>query len=463
MEAHANLILAKQEKEAQNAISYYHEMNVSIEKGLCALERHVYSDKVIHSELLLMSALVELNTIHSTPLSNSAPPPPLLKALQIISSVKLDHKLAFLCYCKLAEFFATQSKLRLPEQEKEKETEDRRYSLQPSSRSSRQTSRLSTKQLSAASSTKDVRAERPKGKEGLVAYNGWCVVKSASSCLRALENLTQSSLELHNDELAKQIPDKSFKFLADSVLLNLCNSDELLKSLVSGDELSPSFDLLLPSAQFISPSGLTWFTLISHFNKQLQRCLYASPSSSTQWFLHAHSLTPTLSPTLISLAEFLTSRCPSFSTNCSLPAIPPLLLQTKHSKMDIATSSQAELSHLTAGGLEVCMEWYTDNSDTAPVHMLIAINNKPMRIQAPVQSSGLEVYVAKNTLDAFTQLYRVWSELGEACNDYLAQPATRPLSRSHSPRMRRKSMEQAKLPFPAEQEVRFTIIASVLS
>ena len=120
MEAHANLILAKQEKEAQNAISYYHEMNVSIEKGLCALERHVYSDKVIHSELLLMSALVELNTIHSTPLSNSAPPPPLLKALQIISSVKLDHKLAFLCYCKLAEFFATQSKLHLPEQEKEK-------------------------------------------------------------------------------------------------------------------------------------------------------------------------------------------------------------------------------------------------------------------------------------------------------------------------------------------------------
>ena len=455
MESHAHLLLARQhqgEKEEDGVDSQhrYQLAALSAEKGLSALQQYGYPDEVLRSELLLQSALIELE--RRPILHRSTVPDRLIEALKVISSLQLDHKQAYLCYCKLAEFFAFQSNLHDPVAEQEGEKP------KPSSfqKSPRQTSRSGAKQSAQGYSSSN-RQEREllRGKT-LQSYLGWCAVKTAPSCLLGLEKLQQASAELHNKELVKGIPDKHLAALPDCTLLEVCGSSRLMERLLSGDELLVPLDRLLPLAQSpTNPHRLTWFTLLGHFSHQLQRCFFWQPlsssstsSSSSKWGLHSHSLTHLLTPSLIPLREFLSSRCSLFSSQCSLPSVPTILLQTASNS---PAAPLAEFSHLSAKEPEASIIWSTALGSCA--HMLLALSSKPIKSQhSPVPSGGFEVHVIRNTPEVFHQLHLMWVELGEACMAYLPQQTARPLSRSPS-RMRRKSIEQGRLSLPAELEV----------
>ena len=191
------------------------------------------------------------------------------------------------------------------------------------------------------------------------AYMAWCALKTARQSLLARESFQRLTSQLHDPDLAKTVPERALADMPDFALLELCGGDSVLDDLLRSVGATP-IDLLAPSAQPVRPATLTWFQVVSHAYSILTRCFW---ELSTAGLLDIHSLTASLHAKYHALASFLQQYCPAFSKSCSLPVLPPSLLQTPPPSTGSSTHVTIPLSadsppHLRAGEGEVTVLWH---------------------------------------------------------------------------------------------------------
>ena len=389
----------------------------------------------------------------------------------------LSYRLAFTCYCELAQSFAEYSKqpFKPPLSNTPQKTAvppsssscgDRPKASQSSSRAR---SKLSQQELETEKMSK---AEREWVKErGREAYYAWALTKTALQTQTAIHNLQLLTSELHNEGATTPIPDKVLTDLPDFALLDLCQSGDLLNVLATSLEEVP-IEALAPSAQLANPAGVSWFRVAVYASHLLQQCFWqkSAVSSDTDWALHYHSQTASVYAKFNAVVMFLTRHFTQFARNSSLPP-PPSLLSSFTSCRPPATSTPGGQSvappvvsgaagagsepHLTAGDTEVMVVWHrpfpTSSTHQPPssdvLHGLFALNFKAIKTHPPanIVACGAEVYCVKTSLSALSALHDSWEELAVASKAYLDTKATsRPVSRS--PSKQKKSERPVKTP-----------------
>ena len=387
-----------------------------------------------------------------------------------------SYRLAFTCYCDLARSFAVYSKQSfkppLSEDTAQQTTVppgsssgDRPKASQSSSRAR---SKLSQHEMETEKMSKAEKEwVRERGRE---AYNAWALAKTALQTQAAVHNLQLLTSELHNEEATTPIPDRLLAELPDFVLLDLCQSEEILNVLTTGLEEVP-IEALVPSAQLANPVGVSWFRVAVYASRLLQQCFWQKTALSCDmdWALHYHSQTASVYAKCSAVVAFLKRHFPQFARNSSLPPPPSLLSPLATSSRPPATSTlggqsvvppQAVVSgaaaassepHLTARDTEVVVIWHrpfpnssTHQSPSNDVLLgLFALNFKAIKTHPPanIGASGAEVYCVETSLSALSALHTSWEELAVASKAYLdTKAASRPVSRSPS---KQKKVERA--------------------
>lgn len=195
------------------------------------------------------------------------------------------------------------------------------------------------------------------------AYAAWCALKTAQKAHLARDHLQHLTSQLHNSDLAKVIPERLLAELPDFTLIDLCGCDSTMDHLLTSSEALP-VDVLVPSAQTTQAAGLTWFQVASYTYSILARCFWPTdlPQDNPLWVLNTHLLTPSLHAKYHSLVLFLQKHCQSFSVSCSLPSLPPSLLQTEDTpsrgRVALSPSPTRPLSHLRASENSITVLWY---------------------------------------------------------------------------------------------------------
>ena len=139
--------------------------------------------------------------------------------------------------------------------------------------------------------------------------------------------------------------------------MELCRGGEYsaLSCLLSSSEAPPA-ELLLPRAQPVPATKITWFQVVSYAYSLLTRCFWPHPltPSPNSQLPNIHTLTPSLHSQYRALASFLQYHLPVFSSSCSLPSLPPSLLPTTP-----PPSAKPQLyQHLGASEGEMTVVWY---------------------------------------------------------------------------------------------------------
>ena len=380
-------------------------------------------------------------------------------------------RLAFTCYCELAQSFAVRSQQPFNPPLSQKVAAPLTSSPLPGDRPRKSSSRLSLKtSQQELEREKTHKAEREWAKEReREAYNAWALVKTALQTQTAAHNLQLLTSELHNQEATKLIPDKVLAELPDFTLLDLCQSKDVLSALTTGLEVPP-IQTLAPRSQLPQPAGVTvsWFKVAVYAEGLMQQCFWqkASLASDTDWGLHYHSLTASVYTKCCAVVEFLSKHFSHFAKKSTLPSPPSLLLSSTPSSSSILPATplppallsgqsvippQAE-AHLTAGDSEVSVVWYrpfpschSPSSDT--LIGLFALNSKTMKTHPPpnIGTSGVQVFPVTTSISALSALHSSWEELAVAAKAFHdMRAASRPVSRS--PSKRKKSEKVLKTP-----------------
>ena len=237
------------------------------------------------------------------------------------------------------------------------------------------------------------------------SFAAWCALRTARQAHLARESLQRLTSQLYNPDLAKTIPDKAMADMPDCALLELRPGESVLGSLLGSCETLP-VDLLVPSLQSVRPAGMTWFHVVSHAYCILVRCFWPHglPShTSTSSPPPTHTLTPSLHAKYHALASFLQQHCPTFSTACSLPSLPPSLFPLPTTTTRGATTIGGGLSrpsdcppHLRAGEGEVTVVWYRPPAHSQLLNEVRARGNvlstqaMDLEREASRQGAGLE-------------------------------------------------------------------------
>ena len=414
-------------------------------------------DIACHSEVIIVDLLTQLALVKRVSCGDcNETVAMLLEAITASSALNIDHVLTYTMYCVLSEVLARQACISKQNVSK---------NSVPPSRSSEQRRKISQQGSRTSSFRGSVSPREDRGKVGSKeGYQAWCALKTASVCQESQEKLYQFSLELHNEEMNRQLSNKLLLKLPDFILMDLFGSKDIVTSLLHNADV-PSIESLLPSAQSANPKGLTWFTLIGYLHTLLQQGFW-STAITKNWGLRTHTLSHKIIPKLQSIFMFLQSHCPPFSKYCTLPKPPsPLSMIIESSDVEsrdsIPHSSYVEaLPFLTATEGEVSVIWYSSQSSNTSskdvLYGLFSLNSKPIKSilmnTHSMCTSGAEVHMVTTHMSHLSQLRLVWEELANHCNSFLNEQLTRPLSRSPS-RMRKKSMEMARQGTPPELQV----------
>ena len=387
-----------------------------------------------------------------------------------------------MCYCELARSFAVHSRQSFKPPLSQELAAPVRSSPLPGDHTKRSSSRASLKTpQQEPEREKTHKAEKEWAKEReREAYNAWALVKTALQTQSAVHNLQLLTSELHNQEATKPIPDKVLAELPDFVLLDLCQSKDVLSVLRTSLE-PPSIQTLAPRSQLPQQAGVSWFKVAVYAEGLMQQCFWqkATLVSDTDWGLHYYSLTASVYAKCCAVVEFLSKHFSHFAKKSTLPPPPPLLLSsTSSSSAPPATPlpsthvggqsvapPQTE-AYLTAGDGEVSVVWYrpfpTCHSPSSDILIgLFALNSKAIKTHPPpnVGTSGVEVYSVTTSVSALSTLHSSWEELAAAAKTFHdMRAASRPVSRSPS---KRKKSEKA-LKAPAELQSKLTQAVQLL-
>lgn len=343
----------------------------------------------------------------------------LIEALSHV--LKFDYVQTLVLYCILAEMLSTHC------------------SEQSTSVSTQSVSKpAGQKRLEISSQEEKELAEKHK-------YLSWCAVKMASHCLQMIDKLKQLTSEVHNEEMASQIPSKLLSELPQFAVLNLCGSNSLLLSLLTTLNI-PVIDDLLPPSQ---TNGLTWFTLLEYFKSTLNHSFVPDGL----WQSHTHHLSSRFIPKVQALFSFLVAHCSNFKALFVLPSLPELFrLPPDNAILSVLTASENEMSVL----------WYS-SSIAGSIRGYMAFNDKPVKsvMHRMSHNMGIDVFTFVTTHEQLQKLCCVWNKLANTCTAYLASQSTRPLSRSPS-RMKQRSLEQMKQSTPPDLTVIYQYIQTVI-
>ena len=380
--------------------------------------------------------------------------PSMIEAIKYSTSLGLDHIQTHNLYCRLCEAMVAINNQTPPQNVS-------RSSVPPSRSESRKLSRLSSRHgsrtlVSGSSTPKETTLGTKED------YQAWCALRLAATCIERLEKLALLASELHHSELNSSLPDSLVNKIPDCALLDLCPSQDITEALLRNTEPHP-LNCLLPSNQFVSPKGLTWFILIGYYNSLLRKCFWpSSVATHCNWGLRSHCLSSLVSPRAKVMLEFLVTHCPLFKSSCTIPSVPrPLLLLLDAATSGDSTPQQRTQtieapSYLTSGEEEVSVFWYPLPGNTLRgLFSLSHKNIKSLQFLNPslsTRSSGCQVFVVSVDLSTLAELRSLWEELAQKCNQFVTEQVTRPLSRSPS-RMRRKSLEIARKGTPQELQV----------
>lgn len=380
-----------------------------------------------------------------------------------------------MCYCELAQSFAMRSQQPFKPPLSQELAALVRSSPLPGDHPKRSSSRASLKtSQQEPEREKTHKAEREWAKEReREAYNAWALVKTALQTQCAVHNLQLLTSELHNQEVTKPIPDKVLAELPDFVLLDLCQSKDLLSVLTTSLE-PPSIQTLAPKSQLPQPARVSWFRVAVYAEGLMQQCYWqkAMLLSDTDWGLHYHSLTASAYAKCCAVVKFLSKHFSHFAKKSTVPPPPPLLLfSTPSSSAPPATPlpsahvggqsvapPQTE-PYLTAGDGEVSVVWYrpfpachSPSSDA--LIGLFALNSKAIKTYPPpnIGTSGVEVYPITTSVSALSTLHSSWKEVAVAAKAFHdMRAASRPVSRS--PSKRKKSEKALKAPVELQSKL----------
>ena len=444
-EAHMMLLLAQ--ADSSNNHEAATDILASIERALELARYCSYKGSGMVPELLVQRA-------HAQPDNASC----LLSAICAISHQQLNHRQAYLLYCRLAELLAYLSKgenvlapqSTTPEISPVLVCKD----PQPSTQSSPH----------GAGKTKQER-ERRKSRN-LLAYQSWCALKMAISCLNALDNLKRLTSEQHNTDISRELSSRLLTKMPDHLLMGLAGRTESVASLLRKRD-PPELVDLTSARQSSVPQGLSWFSVLHHFMVLLQRSLLLT--ANVHWGLHTTLLTPFFIQEAKSILALISPNNHDFpSKSFLIPKVPTILLQLADSADDSSathppSSDTCELvdPQLAAAEGEAAVVWFTPDPVCAPrgtIRGLFGLSAKSFKTHSNLPLTviaGIKVHVVTTDLGSLSKLHDCWSELDSICATYLSQQATRPLSRSPS-RMRHKSLEQARRATPAELKVSHT-------
>ena len=296
-------------------------------------------------------------------------------------------------------------------------------------------------------------------------YQAWCALRLANVVIERFEALAQLSSELRDGDISSAIPSTLLTRVPDCVLLELAPPTIITRQLVNDAKPLP-LDMLLPLNRPQSADGLTWFTLIGHYQKLLRKCFKVSPLGTT------HCLADMVLPQTKVLLEFLSNHCGSFRIKCSFPKIPASLCTlwsadpsvkdtptgaTPVNATPISATPTEVPPYLRSEEGEVCIMWY--QVDEKRLKGFVSFNHKAIKTIYSVSSSspfmkysGVEVFPVTADSGELDQLRYEWAELAVKCDKFVSEQMTRPLSRSPS-RMKKKAIELAKKGIPQDLQV----------
>ena len=368
----------------------------------------------------------------------------LLSAISSVTQQQLDHRQAYLLYCRLAELLSYLSK-------------QENVSVPPSTtpEASPDLLRRDSQQNAQSSPRGPGRAKQErewKKSRNLLAYQSWCALKMAVSCLYALDSLKHLTSEQHNTDISKELSSRLLSKMPDHLLMALAGCTEGVATLLKNRD-PPELAELTPSRQSSVPRGQSWFSVLHLFLALLRQSLLLA--ANVHWGLHTTLLTPFFMREAKSILSLISPNSHDFpSKGFLIPKVPTVLFQLAESADDSPAihppSSDANEyvgthPHLVAVEGEVTAVWFTPG-----------LSAKSVKYQLNLPSTaiaGIKVHVVTTDSGSLTKLHTCWAELDSACTTFLSHQATRPLSRSPS-RMRHKSLEQARRATPTELKVR---------
>ncbi len=412
---------------------------------------HHHTDDLLYSEYLHKIA-----TITSTSMDEGGALVPLLEAISSSTSLGMDYLKTHQLYSHLCETLVAVSNKATPilVSNSPSHSESRRLSV-----GSRNMPRKMSSGRSRSSSVTSGSDNKLSMKED---YQAWCALRLANVVMERFEALAQLSSEFRDGDISSAIPSTLLSRVPDCVLLELAPPTIITRQLVNDAKPLP-LDMLLPLNRPQSADGLTWFTLVGHYQKLLRKCFKASPLGGT------HCLADMILPQTKVLLEFLASHCASFRIKCSLPKIPvPLCtLWSDPSIKDMPTSTTPTSAtpievppYLMSEEGEVSIMWY--RVDGERLKGFVSFNHKAIKAVYSVSSSsplmkntGVEVFPVTADSAELDRLRCEWAELAVKCDKFVSEQMTRPLSRSPS-RMKKKAIELAKKGLPQDLLVYFS-------
>ena len=374
-----------------------------------------------------------------------------IQCMYIHMYILISHtcSLAQSCFTELSRTFSIRSKMINPFASTTDTTPPSRQA-----KGSRGTSRIGQEKDKARKEEKDW--SRARARE---AYISWCAAKAAQQCMRSMQGIKTLTGELHNTAATTPLSEKAMRALPDFVLLDLAPPIP-----VFGKGLEPvPLEQLMPSVQMPQQCSLNWFTVLTYTYKLLQRCLWpstASSSSSSDWSLHHHSLTPRVFYQSRTLLGFLKAHCSDLWSTATFPAFPRSLMTTPTNALQpssAAPPTSVELSYLQAGEQELTIVWSSPLLGTCSedsVLTLFAFNHKGIRTHPPpnLSAAAIEVHTIPISPSLLKEVRTMWQELMEATKAFL-EKATVPRPTSRSPAKQKLKLERSQLP-PAPLQVR---------
>ena len=372
----------------------------------------------------------------------------LVEAINASTVLGIDHTRIQQLYITLCEKLVTISNETTPPITNKA---DAPVARSESTKISKQRSRLISQHKPSKLSPDDNRPV-PKGH-----YQAWVALRLANTCIERQSNLVQLSSELHNDDINSLIPNTLLKIIPDYIINDLSPTKEVTERLINDTEPLPLGGLLPPASNSSLKDGITWFSLIGHYQRLLRKCFKPLLSNSLAG-LRTHCLSHLVIPQARILLEFLLAHCESFNMKCAIPKAPPPLLALSDSETTPSVATPTETpSYLMSEEGEVSLIWYESSPEV--LKGFITLNHKPIKsIPATPSSSlhmkytGAEVFIVSVESSKLEELCHLWEELGQKCNQFITEQTTRPLSRSPS-RMKRKTIEVAKKGVPLDLQV----------
>ena len=334
------------------------------------------------------------------------------------------------------------------------------------------------------------KTEREWVKErGRESYIAWCMTKSALQCHAALQQFRALCSELHNREITKHLTDKMLDDLPDFALLDLCPQENSpLDALALDTQVVPPIEVMLPSAQYVNTTNITWFKLLVYYRKLLHSCfwqkdsLHTTKSRQSSWNLHYNELTPSTHSKCTALLSFLSHHCPPFK-GCHLPSLPPLLTLSSAGHQHPSggtqpTSGQQTDTYLLAADGELTVMWTkpiftlwdsisavkngtmdrqscveddegrNEVGDSEDVMGYFALNQKSVRTFLPpnLSSYGFESHTVRTSAEKLSQLYALWQELATSSKAVLVESRSSSRAMSRSPAKQKRMEKPFRVP-----------------